>query len=65
VTSRAEVLVCENGSKSEVCFENSSFWRGVGFFIEIMANYMATNISIPLHASYSIFQKLKINPIQH
>lgn len=33
----------------------------VGFFIEIMANGMATNISISLHASFSIVQKLKIN----
>lgn len=63
MTFAGEVLVCENDSQSEICWENSSLWRRVGFFIDIMADYMAETIEIPLHVSYSQ-PKLKINPIQ-
>lgn len=34
VTRHGEVLVCQgNGSKSEICFENYSLEKRVGFFI--------------------------------
>ena len=38
-----------NGSKSEICFENFSLSKGIGFFIHIMSNYMTQNEHISIY----------------